>query len=249
MKQFLTIKDMERICQEINDKHIPDDTRFMQAIEEQFEQYGDASRDKFVSTAFKRKLSVIDKEVKRIEEKVKMASSCFEGCSHCCYFPIIVTKMEAKLISQHIEEMPDQERQELIAHLENYYETEDLEQFYSIDFQTDHDFKRKYIQKQVACPLLDKKTNKCKAYEVRPIPCRTYLNYCDPQVCSDNDIPDEVFSYEFLYEYYMYALVNTIQEVVFETENDPINLPNDVYEVDYLPRLLKEQLPRLKGER
>lgn len=242
MSKFLTIKDMERICHEINQKHIPDDSRFMQGIDDQYDQFGDVDRDLFVATAFKRMLKVVDNEIKLIENKVEMTPSCKSGCAHCCYYPIILTKMEVKLIWQYIQELPKNKLGELLKHLENYYATEDLEKIYSIDFQTYRRYKEKYVNKHVPCPLLDTKTNSCLAYEVRPIACRTHVNYCNPQVCADEPIPNEVFSYEFLYEYYIYALVNTIQEVVLEENHDPIKLPGDVYEADYLPRLLKKLL-------
>lgn len=242
MNKFLTINDMEKICEEINEKHIPDDSRFMQAINDQFAEFGDANRDQFVSSAFKRMLSVLDKEIKKIEKKVNINATCEKGCSHCCYFPIILTKMEAKLIVQYIQQLPKLKKEELVTHLEQYYRNEDLTMVYNIDFKTDQQYKGKYITKQVPCPLLDKQTNSCLAYEVRPIACRTHYNYCNPQVCSTEPIPDEVFSYEFLYEYYIYALVNTVQDVILDSKDDPINLPTDVYEADYLPRLLEELL-------
>ncbi|OIJ21320.1 hypothetical protein BKP45_00625 [Anaerobacillus alkalidiazotrophicus] len=68
------------------------------------------------------------------------------------------------------------------------------------------------------------------------------MNYCNPQVCADNYIPEEVFSYEFLYEYYIYAVVNTIEETIVDNENDPIIFPDDVYEANYLPLFQKELL-------
>jgi uncharacterized protein len=246
LKHFLTIKDMERICQEINQKHIPDDSRFMQAIDDQYDEYGDADRDLFISTAFKRMLAVLDDEIKMIEKKVGMEPSCKLGCAHCCYNPVILTKMEVKLISDYIQQLPETKKDEIFHQLKNYYATEELEKINTIDFQTDSQYKEKYITKQVPCPLLDLKTNSCLAYEVRPIACRTHFNYCQPQVCAEEAIPDEVFSYEFLYEYYMYALVDTIQEIVLEDEHDPIKLPGDVYEAGYLSKLLKEQI--LKNE-
>ncbi|MCT8136808.1 YkgJ family cysteine cluster protein [Anaerobacillus sp. CMMVII] len=244
MKQYLTIKDMERICQEINKKHIPDDSRFMQAIDDQYDEYGDADLDLFVTTAFKRMLAVLDHEITIIETKVGIESSCQSGCAHCCYFPVILTRMEAKLIAEYIEHLPKEEHAKVLEHLGNYYANADLQVVDELDFQADPYYKEKYITKHIPCPLLDQTTNSCLAYEVRPVACRTHFNYCHPQVCADQPIPDEVFSYEFLYEYYMYALVNTIQEAVLEEGHASIKLPGDVYEADYLIKLLKKGLIR-----
>lgn len=238
---------MERILHQINERFIPDDRNFTAAIEAQFEEHPDVSRDEFIRTAFQRMLFVLDQEVKTIENNVSITANCTEGCSHCCYNPIILTKVEAKLITQHIEEMPQPQKQQLITQLETYYTSNYLEKVMQIDFQTDQNYKLNYIKKQIPCPMLDQETKSCKIYDVRPVQCRTHKNYCDPKVCADHPIPDEVFSYEFLYEYYIYALVNTIQETIFENENDPIHFPTDVYEANYLPTLFQELLPVLKG--
>ncbi|MEK4166079.1 MULTISPECIES: YkgJ family cysteine cluster protein [Anoxybacillus] len=62
------------------------------------------------------------------------------------------------------------------------------------------------MKEQLPCIFLNRETNTCFVYEVRPMPCRTYLNYCSPNVCAESYMPDEPFSYEFLYEFYIYKL-------------------------------------------
>ncbi|WP_243293135.1 YkgJ family cysteine cluster protein [Bacillus sp. FJAT-47783] len=185
----------------------------------------------------------MDEEIEKIEQKATIKPSCLKGCAHCCYFPIIVTRGEAKLMVEYINSLPEEQRVNIYKHLDNYFTQykEQIQGACAIDFRDDRAFKETYIQKQLPCPFLDTKTNLCKAYEVRPIPCRTYLNYCNPTVCAENDVPKEPFSYEFLYSFYMQALNEVLQELV-EEEEFPFDYPNDFITYDYLPNLLSEYM-------
>ncbi len=246
MKSHLTYNDIVKICKQINEKHLPDDGPFAEKVNNLLEQYDEETPLQFILKAFRELLKLVDSEIHQIEQKVDIRPTCAKGCAHCCYFPIITTKLEAKLMMEYIHRLPTKEREDVLEHLTTYFQTnqEKLQKVCSIDFTEDVHFKEKYISEQVACPFLDLKTNTCKVYEVRPIPCRTYLNYGNPRVCADSYIPDEPFSYEFFYEYYMQALNELIQELLYNGEELDFDYPDDVFTFDYLPVFLQQELQK-----
>ncbi|MGG3999666.1 hypothetical protein [Anoxybacillus kestanbolensis] len=68
-----------------------------------------------------------------------------------------------------------------------------------------------------------------------------YLNYCSPNVCAESYLPDEPFSYEFLYEFYIEALHDFIQTFVYEGEDVGIDYPDDLFDMDYLFRFFVDE--------
>lgn len=244
MDNRLTYEDMLKICETINIHYIPDEQLFYDTIDHILENPENESASEIILETFTALLKLIDSQIKEIETKVNIQPSCFKGCAYCCYFPIITTRLEAKLILQYIQSLPEAQKQDILGHLFNYFESnkEQLEKVCSIDFHEDPQFKFKYISEQVSCPFLDRSSNTCKVYEVRPTPCRTYLNYCHPNVCAQSLMPRETFSYEFLHEFYMTALNEVLQEFLYEDEDLGITFPDDVFHIDYLPKLLKEEL-------
>ncbi|MED4354693.1 YkgJ family cysteine cluster protein [Schinkia azotoformans] len=243
MKNYLNYKDMVDICNEINEQHIPSEDAFLNKIDELFEHTNLEGKE-LILYSFKELLKVVDSEINNIEKKVNISPSCEKGCANCCYFPIITTKLEAKLMIGVINRMPDERRNQIVNHLQTYFTKhhDAINKLCSIHFEEISDFKLQYISSQLPCPLLNVETNECIAYEIRPLPCRTYLNYCNPIVCKDDFIPSEPFSYEFLRDYYIEALNELVQTILYEDHDDyGIQYPDDVFQVDYLPTLLKNE--------
>lgn len=234
---------MVDICNEINEKHIPTEDAFFNKIDELFE-HTDLEGYELILHSFKELLKVVDSEINNIEKKVKIAPSCEKGCAHCCYFPIITTKLEAKLMIGAINSMPEDRRSQIVNHLHSYFmkHRDAINELCSINFEEVADFKLQYISKGLPCPFLNVDSNECIAYEIRPLPCRTYLNYCNPVVCKEDFIPKEPFSYEFLRDYYIEALHELVQTIIYEDNEDyEIQYPDDLIEVDYLPTLLESE--------
>jgi uncharacterized protein len=246
LKEYLTYDDIVKICEQINEKHLPDDGPFAEKVDDLLEQYDEKTPLQFILKAFREFLKLVDSEIDKIEQNVNIRPTCAKGCAHCCYFPIITTKLEAKLIKAYIDGLPAKEREDIVNHLHVYFQRNQtiLSKVCTLDFTKDARFKEKYIAKQVPCPFLDLRTNTCKVYEVRPIPCRTYLNYGNPRVCADSYIPDEPFSYEFFYDYYMEALNELIQELLYNGEELDFDYPDDVFTLNYLPVLLQQELQK-----
>jgi Fe-S-cluster containining protein len=143
-----------------------------------------------------------------------------------------------------INSMPHERKSQIVNHLHSYFteHADTIKKLCSINFEEEADFKLQYISNQMPCPLLNVETNECIAYEIRPLPCRTYLNYCSPVVCKEEFIPKEPFSYEFLRDYYIEALNELVQTILYEDEYDyGIQYPNDLFQIDYLPTLIKSE--------
>ncbi len=235
---------MVDICDEINEKHIPTEDAFYNKIDDLFE-HTNLEGYELILHSFKELLKVVDFEINTIEKNVNISPSCEKGCAHCCYFPIITTKLEAKLMVGTINNMPDERKTQIVNHLKTYFTNHEdaINKLCSINFKEVKDFKLQYISKGLPCPLLNVETNECIAYEIRPLPCRTYLNYCNPVVCKKDFIPKEPFSYEFLRDYYIEALNELVQTIIYEdNDNYGIQYPDDLFQVDYLPMQLKNEL-------
>ncbi|MGF7125403.1 hypothetical protein J2T56_000090 [Natronobacillus azotifigens] len=62
-------------------------------------------------------LLLVSKEVEKIEGITELTPTCQMGCAFCCYFPIIITEMEAKLIKQVIQNFPEERKVKVTEHL------------------------------------------------------------------------------------------------------------------------------------
>ncbi|WP_138417403.1 YkgJ family cysteine cluster protein [Aquibacillus sediminis] len=239
MDKYLSFEEIQHKCAKLNDVYQIEEAKFYQVVEMWADR--DTSTEQKLVASFQELLQVVSDEITAMEQAVDLPSTCRMGCAFCCYFPIIINKMEAKLMKKAIENFPNQRRQTIQRHLNRYYEKygEQVEQVTALDFEADEDFKYKYKQRLVPCPMLDTETNKCLAYEVRPLPCRTYVNYTDPKVCEENVMPKETISFEFLYNEYMGAL-NEFVQYLYEYEDTAfIEYPNDIYRTDYLAQYAK----------
>ncbi|WP_054754431.1 YkgJ family cysteine cluster protein [Piscibacillus salipiscarius] len=218
---------------------------FYDAAEDQLDEAG-TSLERMVSV-YQRLQQEVSQKMNEMDDHMGMTPNCQLGCAFCCYFPIIISRLEANMIMASIEAMPQSRREEFIHHLKDYFERHKalIDEATALNFD-EEDIKYDYIKKQLPCPLLNTETNACMAYEARPLPCRTYVNYMDPDICYENYVPEETVSFEFLYEDYMGAL-NAAAQVMYEDENpDFLDYPSDVYQYDYMPVFLKEWIENRK---
>lgn len=245
LNKHLTYTEIQEVCKKINEKFLPDGEAFMEKVDQLLEENEDQTAKGIMLKALPDLLKLVDSETEKIEENVSIKPSCFKGCAYCCYFPIIVTRLEAKLMIEYIKQLPSERSESIVSHLKDYFKNNNtrIEEVCSLDFHEDLQFKDKYISKQLPCPMLNLETNACMAYEVRPIPCRTYLNYGSPDVCADNLIPKEPFSYEFFHGFYIESLNELLQTFFYNGEEvEGVHYPEDMMEYNYLPILLKEEL-------
>lgn len=240
MQSYVTYEEILHKCELLNDEYEINEEFFHNIIDELLES--DQPANKVIMDGFQYLLEQVNKEIGKMEKHMDVTPSCFKGCAFCCYFPIIITELEAKTMKQIIDHWPAERKEKITNHLQQYFQTyqKEVAEVTSLDRENDPDFKKKYIGAQVPCPMLDTETNMCLAYEIRPIPCRTYLNYSDPKVCEQNLMPKETFSYEFLYEFYMGALNEMVQELYENGEELFVDYPSDVWNYDYLANWLKD---------
>lgn len=239
MTQYLTLAEIQAKCERLMNEYEVDEDKFFQIVEGWSE--ANVSIEEKLIASFTGLLEAVSSEITSMEEHVALSVTCRLGCAFCCYFPIIVNEMEAKLIQKAIEAFPEDRRDQLEAHLTYYYEKngEQLNSIEGLNFINDPEFKLRYRRLFLPCPLLNTETNQCMAYEIRPIPCRTYVNYTNPKICKDNLMPNETISFEFLYGEYMGALNEFLQFLYEEGDTGFIRYPDDLYREDYLVNWLK----------
>jgi Fe-S-cluster containining protein len=96
--------------------------------------------------------------------------SCKSGCAHCCYYPVVISPLEGLLayrwLTSHGRWTPKQ-RVVLEEHAKATTGLDPTVWFLS----------------NIACPLLEEKTRKCVAYEVRPLVCRLVMTRGIPEHC------------------------------------------------------------------
>lgn len=88
------------------------------------------------------------------------AVACRAGCSHCCYYHVAITAVEALVLVEHLNGLPAAKRDRL---KEKVHET--AEQVRPIS-QAD------YMHTNIPCAFLE--DNHCSVYEARPVACRGF---------------------------------------------------------------------------
>lgn len=241
MEKFLTLKEIQEKCEQLNSVYQIEEEKFYQIVEKWADS--EASAENKLVNSFQELLQIVSDEIEGMQQAVDMKPTCQMGCAFCCYFPIIINEMEAKLMHRAIAAFPKSRREELEAHMKQYFERygDQVEEVTALDFEEDKDFKLKYRKSRVPCIMLNTETNQCMAYEIRPIPCRTYVNFTSPKVCEDNLMPKETISFEFLYNEYMGALNEFVQFLYEQGDTAFIEYPNDVYAHDYLANWFKDR--------
>ncbi|MCT2536905.1 YkgJ family cysteine cluster protein [Aquibacillus koreensis] len=240
MDNFLTYEEIQLKCEKINQIYQVDEENFYRIVEKWAE--ADTTTENKLLASFTELLQVVNNEMAGIEQMVNMKPTCQLGCAFCCYFPIVINEMEAKLMCKAIQGFPEDRKTELRDHFSHYYKKygDKLKELTAIDFNADPNFKLSYKKANVPCVMLNTETNQCMAYEIRPIPCRTYVNYTNPKVCEQNLMPKETISFEFLYNEYIGALNEFLQFLYEEEDTAFIEYPNDVYTHDYLVNWFKK---------
>lgn len=237
---YMSLEEIEEKCNQLMNDYEIDEEKFYQIVEKWAEQ--DATTEEKLLASYQELLQVVSDEISLMEDQVGFQATCRMGCAFCCYFPIIINELEAKLMKKAIENFPESRKEAIKNHLQDYYvkHADQLASLPVLDDEEEQNVKMAYRKKLIPCPLLNTETNQCMAYEIRPVPCRTYMNYTNPQVCEDNLMPKETISFEFLYSEYMGALNEFLQFLYEEGDTAFIHYPDDVYRHDYLANWLKD---------
>ncbi|MDX8046211.1 YkgJ family cysteine cluster protein [Gracilibacillus sp. S3-1-1] len=239
MNRYITHQEIIDKCNQLNEKYEINEDTFYQIVDQLMKI--ELPTDQKIASSYQMLLNAVSEEIQQMEQAVDLTPTCRMGCAFCCYFPISINKLEAKMIKHSINHMPKERKEHLENHFAHYYNTyqDKIGQFEELDV-TDVEKKYEYKQSLLPCVMLDTETNKCLAYEIRPLPCRTYVNYTDPAVCRDNVMPKETISYEFLYQEYMGALNELLMYLYEEEDTGVVEYPNDLYQEDLLINWMKE---------
>ncbi|MFC4404428.1 YkgJ family cysteine cluster protein [Gracilibacillus xinjiangensis] len=238
MVDYLTLDQIEERCIDLSNRYVIEEDKFYDLVDH-FAK-ADLSIDQKLHASFSGLLKLVNEEISEMEKMMDVKPSCQLGCAFCCYFPIIINELEAKLIKGSIKGLPEERRVKIQQHMSSYYRKHNdvLREIKQLD-REEEGFKYEYKKKHLPCVMLDTETNQCLAYEIRPLPCRTYVNYAHPNVCKDNLLPKEPVSFEFLYEQYMGALNEFLQGLYEEGDTGFIEYPDDLYKENYLFELVK----------
>ncbi|SIS48946.1 YkgJ family cysteine cluster protein [Salimicrobium flavidum] len=234
MAGYLTYDDILKKSERLNEEYELDVSVFEEVVEDLLDSEKDTER--VVLEGFEKLLQSVDQTMGDMDAFMEMKPNCFMGCAFCCYFPIRLSKMEAKLFFKSIEHMDEERKEGIYSHWEGYYQkfADKVDTALAIN-EDDPEMKLKYKQLNLPCPMLDEENQLCKAYEIRPVPCRTYVNYSDPTVCATQHMPKETFSYDFLYTFYFQAMNELLQALYENGEELPVEYPMDAWSYDYLP--------------
>ena len=145
-----------------------------------------------------------------------------------------------------IHHLPEERKEKILNQIKSYIKqfSAKLKDVKQINFKTDESYKTQYINLNLPCVFLDEKSKQCTVYDIRPLSCRTYLNYVDASVCEKEDLPEGPVTFEFLHHYYVQGMNEIIVEIleVVQDKDLGFSYPKDAADVNYLPLLLEEEL-------
>jgi len=115
-------------------------------------------------------------------EPISEVCSCTKGCSACCRLILDIHGIEAENIRRYVINNIDENK---INRIVNDFKkllpyTPTMEQRVN-----NNELRYKYFEKYLSCAFLDDK-GECSIYPVRPIKCRSYFVFSDPEICKPN---------------------------------------------------------------
>ena len=156
--------------------------------------------------------------------------TCKPGCSHCCARPITITLAEALVIKDYLKKT--HRLKEVMDRLKG------LQDFEFLDAGT-------WYAMGIKCPVLDLKTNKCLAYEVRPIACSTHFSKADPSSCDPKSFKPlnlGIFSMDDIADTAFKSLKNAVKLEVLKYETFVHRALGIISRIDQMEGLTLEEI-------
>jgi Fe-S-cluster containining protein len=118
--------------------------------------------------------------------------SCEKGCGACCRQLVPISRPEARLLAQLVEELPEPRRSEIKARFEAAVQRlaesglgSDTINFHLIPPAERIPLAKSYFELEIACPFLEDES--CSIHPQRPLVCREYLVVSSPRYCQTLD--------------------------------------------------------------
>jgi hypothetical protein len=140
---------------------------------------------------------VVSDTANLVEEVINLAPqprpyACRRGCHFCCYEAVTVSEVEAAALARHVHELPQGEKNTLIARLEQYA---------AVVTEVGEVLMPK---NRMPCAFLDTESGACTVYSIRPFMCRGLTSY-DVAPCQT---PDQHYQVDYIrYNAYVAAFV------------------------------------------
>ncbi len=124
--------------------------------------------------------------------------SCREGCAACCRHPVPLTPLEARMLSEWLDQQPEGRKAVLrerirkaAARLEEAGIARRLrESTYTSGRSALHALGLEYFALGIPCPFLEEE--RCSIYSIRPMRCREYMVVSPAERCAHPDTKEIV---------------------------------------------------------
>ena len=144
-------------------------------------------RERFVRSVYSSLDEAISDGLRRLRTEERLQPTCNPGCAHCCRYHIVTNLAEAHTLAQHIKQEWQADRIEALR--------ERTRQWHAWDNSRPGRPGANPIEPGIdlsryedCCPLLVE--NRCSAYAVRPIVCRTHFVSTPPWSCQAANVPE-----------------------------------------------------------
>ena len=131
--------------------------------------------------------SIIDATVKHVNDAGRTVT-CAAGCGACCRQMVPISPVEARLLLDIVDGLPEMERstikERFKAAIERMEEAGLMSQLRQPIKPVGPEYKElglRYFEQEVPCPFLENES--CSIHPERPLVCREYLVVSDPDNC------------------------------------------------------------------
>jgi Fe-S-cluster containining protein len=125
----------------------------------------------------------------KVDKREGMEISCKKGCGACCRQHVPISPPEARLLSEMIEDMPEERRIQLkkrfkqaALRLQDSGLLRAAMYYNNLTEDETRAMVKDYFELGIACPFLEEES--CSIHANRPLICREYLVISSPEYCA-----------------------------------------------------------------
>jgi Fe-S-cluster containining protein len=142
---------------------------------------------KFIRSVYASLDEALASGLNRLRDEARPQPSCLPGCAHCCRYHIVTSLAEARTLAHYIQQEWNAEQIEALRLRTRQWHAWDNSRPGrpgANPIETGIDLSRY----EDCCPLLV--DNRCSAYAVRPVVCRTHFVSTPPWSCQAANVPE-----------------------------------------------------------